>query len=1046
MTANGPMTNEPKPDPETAARVCRVVIVEDSPDDRAEIRRLLLRGSERRYRFVEAETAAAGVRAALDAAAGPPDCVVLDYSLPDGNALEVLAALAGPDGLTVCPVVVLTGTAGHEQTRAVLRAGAQDYVGKGWMTPESLTRSIENATERWAMARELRGSVAALQASEERFRLAARVAGLAVAEIDYATGLIHLSPEAAVLFGLPAEPAAVPRAVVHALFHPDDRAALAERIAACYDPAGTGEFALEHRIVRPDGRVRWHNVRKQVFFAGGRPARALLALFDITARKESEQKLKASEERFRLAAEALNGIIYEYDFRTGHVERTRGLYEVVGYRPDEVPPTAVWWREQTHPDDRGANDKLYANLVGDSVANEYRVRHRDGRWLHVEDRAVLLRGDDGKPMKMVGCTVDVTARKQAEEARQEAQWQTATTLESITDGFTRFDRDWRVVYMNDEAERINQRPRADTLGKTVWELFPALLGTKFETEYRRCVAEQVAVEFDYHYEPWDQWFMIKCYPTPEGGLVVYFRDITDRKRAQDSLRTNEERLRMALGAAEAGAWAWELSTGVIAWSPENYALYGYDPAGRSPAYADWQERVHPDDRGRANAAVTDALASRTPEFRHEFRIVHPGRGERWLLGLGRVEFSATGEPLRMVGINLDITDRKRAEQLLAEQDVRRDEFLATLAHELRNPLAPIRSGVAVLRRTRAPEQTEKTLGMIDRQLGHMVDLVDDLLDVSRVRSGKITLRSERVALRDAVDAAVEACRPTIDAKGHSLETTFPAESLEIDGDKTRLVQVVANLLTNAAKYSEPGGRIRVAVGRDGGEAVVRVSDTGMGIAPETIPTLWDMFTQVRDTLDKAQGGLGIGLSLVKKLVEMHGGTVGAESAGVGHGSTFIIRLPIAASAAEPPPDPSPERNGTSGPVARRVLVVDDNVDGAESLAMLLEISGHETRTVHTGLAALAAARAFDPDVVFLDIGLPAGMDGYEVARRLRADPDTAGTVLVALTGWGSADDKQRSKDAGFDIHLTKPVEPAAVTDVLSRFATLSRRGFPRVGG
>jgi PAS domain S-box-containing protein len=506
--------------------------------------------------------------------------------------------------------------------------------------------------------------------------------------------------------------------------------------------------------------------------------------------------------------------------------------------------------------------------------------------------------------------------------------------------------------------------------------------------------------------------------------------VTARRLANAGVQEGEARLRMALAAAQAGVWALEVKTGAATWSPENSALYGYEPAGAPPT--DWWERLHPDDRARTQTAFADALAGRAPEFRSEFRVAHPTRGDRWLLGLGRVELSDTGEAVRLIGINLDITDRKRAEQLLAEQDVRKDEFLATLAHELRNPLAPIRSGVAVLRMTAGPQQTEKTLGMIDRQLGHMVNLVDDLLDVSRVRSGKLTLRTERVLLRDAVDGAVEACQSTLDAKLHTLKTTFPAQPVVLLGDKTRLVQVVANLLTNAAKYSEPGGHIRIAVERDGGEAVIRVADSGVGISREVLPTVWDMFTQVRDTLDKAQGGLGIGLSLVKKLVLAHGGTVAAESEGVGRGSTFTVRLPVAP--VEPVSTVHPESVALPPrPSALRVLVVDDNMDGAEMLVMLLQRCGHVTQMAHTGPEALTAAGAFAPDVTFLDIGLPE-MDGYEVARRLRADPVTSRTVLIALTGWGSEDDKRKSREAGFDVHLTKPVDAGVVKGVLAQYS------------
>lgn len=378
-------------------------------------------------------------------------------------------------------------------------------------------------------------------------------------------------------------------------------------------------------------------------------------------------------------------------------------------------------------------------------------------------------------------------------------------------------------------------------------------------------------------------------------------------------------------------------------------------------------------------------------------------------------------------------ERMRLVDQLRVADRRKDEFLATLAHELRNPLAPIRNGLAILRMNGSHGQSEEIVGMMDRQLGHMVNLVDDLLDVSRVRTGKITLRNEQLTIREIVDAAVEACRPIIDEKSQALKVDLTVEKLNVKGDQTRLVQVLANLLTNAAKYSEPGGRIGLTVVREGSEALIRVTDTGIGIARELLPTLWDLFTQVRDTLDKAQGGLGIGLSLVKNLVEMHGGTVQAHSAGLGQGSEFVVRLPLASYES---PEASSDLNHTSTlahaprTTRRRILVVDDNRDSATTLAMLLKLNGNETQTAYDGLEAIETAATFRPDVVLLDIGLPK-LNGYEACQRIREQPWSNGMVIVAITGWGQEEDRQKSQDAGFDAHLVKPVDYSVLLKLLA---------------
>ncbi|MGK3984502.1 GAF domain-containing protein [Sorangium sp. So ce136] len=385
---------------------------------------------------------------------------------------------------------------------------------------------------------------------------------------------------------------------------------------------------------------------------------------------------------------------------------------------------------------------------------------------------------------------------------------------------------------------------------------------------------------------------------------------------------------------------------------------------------------------------------------------------------------------------------------LRDQDRRKDEFLATLAHELRNPLAPIRTGLEILQVSGSAEQDRKILAMIERQVGHMVRMVDDLLDVSRITRGKVELRRERVDLRAVLNSALETSRPLLEAAEHELAVRLPAEPLLLDADPTRLAQVFANLLNNAAKYTPGGGVIRLAAQRDGAAVVVRVMDNGVGIPADMLPKVFDMFTQVVRSIDRAQGGLGIGLTLVRRLVELHGGTVHAESEGPGRGSTFTVRLPLAAVALAAPEGPA-SRPRSSGPATRdataalRVLVVDDNVDGAESLALLLRMSGHRTRAVHTGPEALTAARELGADIVFLDIGLP-GMDGYEVARRLRADPGFAGLVLVALTGWGTEDDRRRAREAGFDHHLTKPVDAAEVRRLVARVAQGAAAG--RQGG
>jgi signal transduction histidine kinase/ActR/RegA family two-component response regulator len=368
---------------------------------------------------------------------------------------------------------------------------------------------------------------------------------------------------------------------------------------------------------------------------------------------------------------------------------------------------------------------------------------------------------------------------------------------------------------------------------------------------------------------------------------------------------------------------------------------------------------------------------------------------------------------------------------LREADRRKDEFLAILAHELRNPLAPIRNALQILRaKGPAEPQLQWSRDVIDRQLQQMTRLVDDLLDVSRITRGKIELRRQRVLLAEVVSSAVEACRPLLEKRSHELVVKVPAEPITLEADQARLAQVLSNLLNNAAKFSDVGGRIAITAERQGDEVAIRVKDTGIGIPPEMLSHIFEMFTQVDRSLERSQGGLGIGLTLAKRLVELHGGEVEAHSDGAGQGSEFVVRLPVAtASEGREPALAAGDGERTGAPAGCRILVVDDNRDAVESLAMLLRLLGHQVETALDGLEAVEVASAFGPDVVLLDIGLPK-LNGYEAGRRIR-DERGEGIVLVALTGWGQEQDRRQSKEAGFDHHMTKPVDFDALKTLLA---------------
>ncbi|MFC5478485.1 PAS domain S-box protein [Massilia suwonensis] len=641
---------------------------------------------------------------------------------------------------------------------------------------------------------------------------------------------------------------------------------------------------------------------------------------------------------------------------------------------------------------------------------------------------------DESALALLANTASLVIGQRAEAAaRQLAEERSHAILESMTDGFIAVDGAWRIGYANAAAERITGLDRSQLLGEVFWDLFPDWQGSAHEGACRRCAAERGATRVEAELPAWGGWYEINCFPTPDGGIALYLRDESERRQAEAGVR------RLAAVAEQSSDFI-----GIFA--PDGAGLYlnraGRAMAGIGPdadiSGARLLDFFSNDCRAFVRTDVLPALRGDPRKWEGELAFTtRDGAAAIPVYFKGFAVHGADGSHLGLATITRDITEQKRAEDELrriaadlSEADHRKSEFLATLAHELRNPLAPIRTGLDLLRM--APgniETAARVHEMMDRQLGQLIHLVDDLLDIARITRGRIELKKEAIDLRTAVTMAVESSSALIQAGKHKLELSLPEEPLPLDADLTRLVQVLSNLLNNAAKYTPGGGRIALSAWREETQAVVAVTDSGIGIAPDAIGSVFEMFTQVRSSLDRAQGGLGIGLSLVRRLVELHGGRVHAFSAGRGRGSTFTVRLPLRRAAGDlsdtpgAAPAPAPLKS-------LRVLVVDDNLDAAESLAALLAALGHETRMAHDGPAGLAAARAWRPDLAFLDIGLP-GMNGHELARAMRAGSELRDTVLVALTGWGAASDMTLSHEAGFDQHLTKPVSREALEQALA---------------
>jgi signal transduction histidine kinase/DNA-binding response OmpR family regulator len=815
-----------------------VVIIDDSPDDRIEIRRMLLTGSERRLSFIEAGTAERGIRLVREAKS-IPNCIVLDYNLPDMAAPELLEYLQSDDGMPICPVVVVTGNANREDGRRVLRAGAQDYIGKDWTNPFALSRAVENACESWGMARELRQhkESSRLAIERERFR---------------------------------------------------------------------GLFSDETRDLTNEPTIRLQ-------------ASLLLG-----------RQLNAS--RIMYGEVDANGDIFIGQSYVNGVAQIEGKYSLKHFGPQLLSELAL------------GHDIVVFDISSDSSYS------RDEKASYAQLDIVANMGipilKNGRLAAVLGVHQNVPRHWTTDEVA------TAREIGELT---------WSAIELVRSEKKLADKELQLTQMLQIMPSFSALLsGPDFVFE----MANQ-------------SYFDLIGRGTEIIGkpLILAIPEIADQPfpaLLETVYRTGE--------AFEAKAMAVQLSRGA---------------SGLVDSFVDF--------------------------------VYLPLRGE-------------DGNVSSIFIHGIDRTSEVQATRRLREQDLRKDEFLATLAHELRNPLAPIRNSFQLLKLSPSPEVIAGTLPVMERQLSQLVHLIDDLLDVSRISSGKIVLKRRRITMQEIATLALETSQPVIDIAGHLIHLDWPTALIWVDADPTRMAQVFSNLLTNAAKYMKPTGQIKFSMSLAGDTVKVLVTDNGLGIPPNMLDQVFEMFTQVSRNLDRADGGLGVGLSLVKRLVELHGGTVQAASHGLDKGSEFTVLLPVALEKKTETETgkvdlPHSQRGSImpSETALLKILVVDDNEDAAMTMAMLLSTSGHDTRTAFSGQQAIDQAFEFLPDVVFLDIGLP-GMDGYEVARRLLSAPATATAKLVALTGWGTADDIRKSQNAGFFAHLTKPVEPSEVDALLAALA------------
>ncbi len=697
------------------------------------------------------------------------------------------------------------------------------------------------------------------------------------------------------------------------------------------------------------------------------------------------------------------------------------------YRPDGTPlahadcPMAVSLRE------------------GRAVrGEEVMVERPDGTRTACMPYPTPLRDPDGRVVGGLNLLVDVSDRKRAEEDLQNSELRFAQFMHNLPGLAWIKDRQGRYVYANHAAEKAFSFTLPDLLGRTDADVFAPETAAEFAANDRRVLESESAMQTIETLEQSDgaiHHSIVSKFPIPGrdgtttliGGVAI---DVTELKQTEEALRRSEAWFRTLAEASPALIWRLDPDGGFTYVNPPYLRYFGRSEDDL--LNLGWSPLLHTDDASTYMDAV-DTARREHARLRAAARVRHRNGDWRWIESYALPQFSESGEYLGHIGTSLDITERKQVEEALSEADSRKDEFLAMLAHELRSPLAPIRNSIEIMRRMAVPA-TESVVQTLDRQVSQLVRLVDDLLDVSRISRGRIELRRERVDLRSVVQHAVEAVRPLCREMDQALTVSVPQEPVLVDGDPARLAQVLGNLLSNASKFTNRCGSVSIGIDPSAtgppSSAVIRVGDTGIGIHPEQVARIFDLFTQVDTSLERVGGGLGIGLTLVRTLVGMHGGTVDVRSDGLGRGSEFIVRLPMIDARPR-----SAVRNAVDVPATRaprRILVVDDNHDSADSLCALLRLGGHEAAAAYDGVEAVEAVGRFRPDIVLLDIGLPR-LNGFDAARRIRQQHSGACPVLVALTGWGQEADRRASREAGFDAHLVKPVDDATLTRVLAEF-------------
>jgi PAS domain S-box-containing protein len=613
--------------------------------------------------------------------------------------------------------------------------------------------------------------------------------------------------------------------------------------------------------------------------------------------RDAAARLRQRQELLRLAQRAGGVATFEWDFRNQVAQCSGEFFRLFGLPAEDGIMTGAEWGRFVHPDDR---DRMGAHLAraldgAEPPMADYRINAADGttRWLSYAGQ--IQRTPDGD--RMLGTVVDITERKRLEPELRHHAAEAERILESIGDGFVAFDREFRYVYLNPPAARMLGRPREELVGRIAWEIFPEQTTGESRRILEAALASGAPTQYQIHISGWNRWFENRVYPSAE-GLTMFFADVTDRVHAETALRESRDVLELAMRGGSMGAWSRNLITNEVWWSRELEALFGVQPGDFDRTERGFFEFVHPHDRPAVRLAVDEAV-ERGSDYIVEFRFRHANGEWRWMEGRGRAVYADDRTPATLYGIGIDVTERKRAELVLQQAKVAaesanelKDQFLATLSHELRTPLNAI-IGYARMLQTNSipPERRQRAIDVIERNAVAQNQLVEDLLDMSRITTGKVRFDPAPMPAVAVLREAVDGIKPTAEAKRITIEVDVDPLAGSVRADPTRLQQVFWNLLTNAVKFTRDGGMVRVMSRRIGSNIEVVVSDTGVGISSDFLPFVFEPFRQGESRSDRGHSGLGLGLAITKRLVELHGGTISAFSAGLGHGATFTITLP-----------------------------------------------------------------------------------------------------------------------------------------------------------